>query len=208
MRFVQKAEEQNGALAPIVCVQKAVLASKGLRGVYKGGLGSYALTLMALTSIQRSGWLDKQSVDGSDGDGSVSASVTVAKDEGKKSVELDEADARDAMILGRAMIQFLKLYAYEADLTKDIIVSAKDEAEWGILAESPNALGSGLRCRIPSTRRTTPALDVLASLAFKRYSESNLKRCKEPRNPTFRAKCRSSCNSSCSADRSQKVFIV
>ena len=86
MRFVQKAEEQNGALAPIVCVQKAVLASKGLRGVYKGGLGSYALTLMALTSIQRSGWLDKQSVDGSDGDGSVSASVTVAKDEGKKSV--------------------------------------------------------------------------------------------------------------------------
>ena len=149
MRFVQKAEEQNGALAPIVCVQKAVLASKGLRGVYKGGLGSYALTLMALTSIQRSGWLDKQSVDGSDGDGSVSASVTVAKDEGKKSVELDEADARDAMILGRAMIQFLKLYAYEADLTKDIIVSAKDEAEWGILAESPNALGSGLRVQDP-----------------------------------------------------------
>ena len=125
------------------------MASKGLRGVYKGGLGSYALTLMALTSIQRSGWLDKQSVDGSDGDGSVSASVTVAKDEGKKSVELDEADARDAMILGRAMIQFLKLYAYEADLTKDIIVSAKDEAEWGILAESPNALGSGLRVQDP-----------------------------------------------------------
>ena len=73
----------------------------------------------------------------------------MAKDEGKKSVELDEADARDAMILGRAMIQFLKLYAYEADLTKDIIVSAKDEAEWGILAESPNALGSGLRVQDP-----------------------------------------------------------
>jgi DNA polymerase sigma len=151
MRFVQKAEEQNGALAPIVCVQKAVLASKGLRGVYKGGLGSYALTMMALTSIQRSGWLDKQSADGADGDGSV-ASVTVAKDEGKKGTELDEADARDAMILGRAMIQFLKLYGYEADLTKDIIVSAKDEAtEWGILAESPNAapLGSGLRVQDP-----------------------------------------------------------
>ena len=63
MRFVQKAEEQNGALAPIVCVQKAVLASKGLRGVYKVVLDR-TLTLMALTSIQRSvGWISNPSTD-------------------------------------------------------------------------------------------------------------------------------------------------
>ena len=116
-------------------------------------------------------------------------------------MELDEADARDAMILGRAMIQFLKLYAYEADLTKDIIVSAKDKRNGAFSPSLQMRLARDFGCRIPSTRRTTPALDVLASLAFEALFREQLEALQRAANPTFRAKCRSSCNSSCSADR-------
>jgi DNA polymerase sigma len=158
-RFVSSAEQQNGALAPLVSIQKAVLASKGLRGVYKGGLGSYALTLMALASIQRSAFASNTDADASNADGDSSSVVEVssAKDDGKKKnagvVEFDsETDARDAIILGRAMLNFLKLYGHETDLSKDIVSVCNGGEEWGILRESTKMqapLGSGLRVQDP-----------------------------------------------------------
>ena len=145
LRFIQMAEEQHGALAPICCVQKAVLASKGMRGVYKGGLGSYALTLMALTSIQRSS--------GRRTDDATSVAQVVT-DEGNKQTAIEDADSRDALYVGHAMLDFLKLYGFEADLTKDIIAAhgGDDSANWGILGESQrlaSAHGSGLRVEDP-----------------------------------------------------------
>jgi len=158
-RFVSSAEQQNGALAPLVSIQKAVLASKGLRGVYKGGLGSYALTLMALASIQRSAFASNTDADASNADSDSSSVVEVssAKDDGKKKnagvVEFDsETDARDAIILGRAMLNFLKLYGHETDLSKDIVSVCNGGEEWGILRESTKMqapLGSGLRVQDP-----------------------------------------------------------
>jgi DNA polymerase sigma len=158
-RFVSSAEQQNGALAPLVSIQKAVLASKGLRGVYKGGLGSYALTLMALTSIQRSAFVANADADAADADADSSVvEVSSAKDDGKKKnagvVEFDsETDAKDAMTLGRAMLDFLKLYGHDTDLSKDIVsVCNGGDDEWGILRQSTKMqapLGSGLRVQDP-----------------------------------------------------------
>ena len=37
VRFLQQAEAQYAALAPVLAVQKAYLANRGLRGVYKVG---------------------------------------------------------------------------------------------------------------------------------------------------------------------------
>ena len=146
MQFVQAAEEQHGALAPLVCVQKAVLASKGLRGVYRGGLGSYALTLMALTAIQLRNSQESETED------ETVVRVSTSKDEAKKSDE-DEANSRDALILGRAMLNFLKLYGFETDLSKDIIsVHSGGDGVWGVLSEAaqfPAPLGSGLRVKDP-----------------------------------------------------------
>ena len=157
-RFVSSAEQQNGALAPLVSIQKAVLASKGLRGVYKGGLGSYALTLMALTSIQRSAFATNADADADAADAESSVvEVSSAKDDGKKKnagvVEFDsETDAKDAMTLGRAMLNFLKLYGHDTDLSKDIVSVCNGGDEWGILRESTKMqapLGSGLRVQDP-----------------------------------------------------------
>ena len=145
LRFIQTAEEQHGALAPICCVQKAVLASKGMRGVYKGGLGSYALTLMALTSIQRSSCRRTDEA---------ASGARVVAEEGSRPASFDDADSRDALYVGHAMLDFLKLYGYEADLTKDIIAahSGDGSANWGILGESQrlaSSHGSGLRVEDP-----------------------------------------------------------
>ena len=153
LRFIQGAEQANGVLAPIVCVQKAVLASKGLRGVYKGGVGSYALTMMALASVQRSNWRSRNET-AELGDDSVAQVSTTEKHEGAKKADTEGADARDAAALGRAMLEFLKMYGYETDLTKDVIAAhAGNESEaWGVLAESSKMaapLGSGLRVEDP-----------------------------------------------------------
>ena len=53
MKFLRQAETEYPALAPVLAVQKAYLAKRGLRGVYKGGIGSYSLALMALHSMQQ-----------------------------------------------------------------------------------------------------------------------------------------------------------
>ena len=153
LRFIQGAEQANGVLAPIVCVQKAVLASKGLRGVYKGGVGSYALTIMALASVQRSNWLSRNETAESSDDSAAQVSTT-EKNEDAKKADIEVADARDAAALGRAMLEFLKMYGYETDLTKDVIAAhAGNESEaWGVLAESSKMaapLGSGLRVEDP-----------------------------------------------------------
>ncbi|OUS44958.1 hypothetical protein BE221DRAFT_148223 [Ostreococcus tauri] len=139
LRFVQAAEEQHGALAPLVCVQKAVLASKGLRGVYKGGLGSYALTMMALTSIQRSSCR---------GAASNADDASKTHDEAGKHSVTEATETRDAMYVGRAMLDFLKLYGHEADLSKDVISAHTGDAsaDWGILSgslEKSNNAGAG-----------------------------------------------------------------
>lgn len=145
LRFVQAAEEQHGALAPLVCVQKAVLASKGLRGVYKGGLGSYALTMMALTSIQRSSCR---------GAASNADDASKTHDEAGKHSVTEATETRDAMYVGRAMLDFLKLYGHEADLSKDVISAHTGDAsaDWGILSGSstlPASPSSGLHVEDP-----------------------------------------------------------
>ena len=53
VKFLQQAEAEYPALAPVLAVQKAYLASRGLRGVYKGGIGSYSLALLALHAAAR-----------------------------------------------------------------------------------------------------------------------------------------------------------
>ena len=41
MKFLRQAEAEYPAFSSVLCVLKAWLAKKGLRGVYKGGIGSY-----------------------------------------------------------------------------------------------------------------------------------------------------------------------
>jgi DNA polymerase sigma len=101
---------------------------------------------MALTAIQlrdcQSGEIEGETV----------VRVSTSKDEAKKSDD-DDANSRDAVVLGRAMLNFLKLYGFETDLSKDIIsVHSGGEGDWGVLSDAaqfPAPLGSGLRVKDP-----------------------------------------------------------
>lgn len=52
-RFVQRLLALHKPLKPLVVVLKQLLVEKGLNDAYKGGLGSYGLTIMAAAVIQR-----------------------------------------------------------------------------------------------------------------------------------------------------------
>ena len=142
VKFLQQAEAEYPALAPVLAVQKAYLASRGLRGVYKGGIGSYSLALLALHALQRKAHEDKTR--GKDADAAADASP----------------DAADARILGESMLRFLEFYGHGVDLTRSSIkvhalrpvgkaakkAAAAAEAnggaaavEWGVLSSPSHA---------------------------------------------------------------------
>ena len=144
MKFLRQAENEYPALAPVLAVQKAYLANRGLRGVYKGGIGSYSLALMALHSMQQAA---SKSAGAEDGSGA------------------GDDDARDAKILGESLLSFLEMYGHTVDLTKASIKvhalkpgkgkkaaeahEAARKADWGVLPASTSgdgpraAMGSG-----------------------------------------------------------------
>ena len=142
VKFLQQAEAEYPALAPVLAVQKAYLASRGLRGVYKGGIGSYSLALLALHALQRKAHEDKTR--GKDAAAAADASP----------------DAADARILGESMLRFLEFYGHGVDLTRSSIkvhalrpvgkaakkAAAAAEAnggaaavEWGVLSSPSHA---------------------------------------------------------------------
>ena len=128
MKFLRQAETEYPALAPVLAVQKAYLAKRGLRGVYKGGIGSYSLALMALHSMQQ-------------------AAARSAGAEG--GLGAGDDDMKDAKILGDSLLQFLEMYGHTVDLTKASIKvhalkpgkgkkaaeahEAARKADWGVL---------------------------------------------------------------------------
>ena len=139
VKFLQQAEAEYPALAPVLAVQKAYLASRGLRGVYKGGIGSYSLALLALHALQRKAHEDKT-----------------------REAAADDAspDAADARVLGESMLRFLEFYGHGVDLTRSSIkvhalrpvgkaakkAAAAAEAnggaaavEWGVLSSPSHA---------------------------------------------------------------------
>ena len=131
----------------MLAVQKAYLANRGLRGVYKGGIGSYSLALMALHSMQQ-------------------AAAKSAGAEGGSGAGDD--DAKDAKILGDSLLQFLEMYGHTVDLTKASIKvhalkpgkgkkaaeahEAARKADWGVLpaptsGDGPARRWAAVRCR-------------------------------------------------------------
>ena len=184
VKFLQQAEAEYPALAPVLAVQKAYLASRGLRGVYKGGIGSYSLALLALHALQRKAHEDKT-----------------------REAAADDAspDAADARILGESMLRFLEFYGHGVDLTRSSIkvhalrpvgkaakkAAAAAEAnggaavEWGVLSSpshapdgSPRAVVGGgmLQVQDPFRLDTTRAADASASPACRLRSASRCSR--------------------------------
>ena len=98
VKFLRQAETEYPALSSVLSVQKAWLAKKQLRGVYKGGIGSYSLALLALHALQRKAFEDKGS------------SKTQEK-------------TQDAEILGSSLLHFLEFYGHDVDLTCAAVVS-------------------------------------------------------------------------------------
>ena len=123
VRFLQQAELEYPALTPMLVVQKAFLAGRGLRGVYKGGIGSYALALLTLHSLQR-----KAHEDARHGGGESDAMLETAKqpsgmEDGGNSSRLRTVsskmdDEADAIMLGESLIHFLEFYGHAVDLTQ------------------------------------------------------------------------------------------
>jgi hypothetical protein len=133
VRFLQQAELEYPALTPVLAVQKAYLASRGLRGVYKGGIGSYSLALLTLHSLQRRAHEEavkrraegdpagagfkptRESEDGGGGGGSDVAAVIGGGLRAGSSKKDDEADAK---VLGESLLHFLEFYGHAVDLTQ------------------------------------------------------------------------------------------
>ena len=108
VKFLRQAETEYPALASVLCVQKTWLAKKGLRGVYKGGIGSYSLALLALHALQRKAFEDAAKRVGGSG-------ITKACDE--------TGPDTDARVLGSSLLYFLEFYGMHVDLTKSQVVS-------------------------------------------------------------------------------------
>ena len=157
VKFLRQAESEYPALSSVLCVQKAWLAKKGLRGVYKGGIGSYSLALLALHALQRKAHDDaeaaaeaakaaKAAKAESDSDG-LAETDAVPSTPGKK----DKDPTRDAETLGASLLHFLEFYGQQVDLTKAAVVahplrptgkaakkaaaaaSASESPEWGVV---------------------------------------------------------------------------
>lgn len=61
--------------------------------------------------------------------------VSMFKDEVKK-LDEDEVNSRDVFIFGRVMLNFFKLYGFEMDFFKDIIlVYSGGDGVWGVFLE-------------------------------------------------------------------------
>ena len=103
VKFLQHAELEYPALTPVLAVEKAFLSNRGLRGVYKGGIGSYSLALLTLFSLQRRAAV-KDAEGGGDGGGDGGPDAT--------------AEERDALVLGESLIHFLEFYGHVVDLTQ------------------------------------------------------------------------------------------
>ena len=153
VKFLRQAESEYPALSSVLCVQKAWLARKGLRGVYKGGIGSYSLALLALHALQRKAHDDAEAAEAakaakaeSDSDG-LAETDAVPSTPGKK----DKDPTRDAETLGASLLHFLEFYGQQVDLTKAAVVahplrptgkaakkaaaaaSASESPEWGVV---------------------------------------------------------------------------
>ena len=114
VKFLRQAEAEYPALTSVLCVQKAWLYKKGLRGVYKGGIGSYSLALLALHELQRKAHDDAslKETDAHTGD-------AVALTNPKK----DKDPTRDAETLGASLLHFLEFYGQQVNLTKAAVVA-------------------------------------------------------------------------------------
>jgi hypothetical protein len=102
VKFLQHAELEYPALTPVLAVEKAFLSNRGLRGVYKGGIGSYSLALLTLFSLQRRAEVNANAGRDSGGEGGPGAT----------------AEERDALVLGESLIHFLEFYGHVVDLTQ------------------------------------------------------------------------------------------
>ena len=100
VKFLRQAEAEYPALTPVLSVQKAYLAVRGLRGVYKGGIGSYSLALLAIHALQHKAHEDLEA--------------------GRDSPKAD-ANERDARTLGESVLHFLEFYGHGVDLTRAAI---------------------------------------------------------------------------------------
>ena len=153
VKFLRQAEAEYPAFSSVLCVLKAWLAKKGLRGVYKGGIGSYSLALLALHALQRKAHDDAEAAEAakaakaeSDSDG-LAETDAVPSTPGKK----DKDPTRDAETLGASLLHFLEFYGQQVDLTKAAVVahplrptgkaakkaaaaaSASESPEWGVV---------------------------------------------------------------------------
>ena len=113
VKFLRQAEADYPALSSVLCVQKAWLAKHGLRGVYKGGIGSYSLALLALHALQRKAHDDARAAEAAD-PGETSAAAPPKK---------EKDPTRDAEMLGSSLLHFLEFYGQQVDLTKAAVVA-------------------------------------------------------------------------------------
>ena len=120
VKFLRQAEAEYPAFSSVLCVLKAWLAKKGLRGVYKGGIGSYSLALLALHALQRKAHDDARAAEaaaeaaGTDAAESAAAAVPPKK---------EKDPTRDAETLGASLLYFLEFYGQQVDLTKAAVVA-------------------------------------------------------------------------------------
>ena len=213
VKFLQQAEAEYPALAPVLAVQKAYLASRGLRGVYKGGIGSYSLALLALHALQRKAHEDKT-----------------------REAAADDAspDAADARILGESMLRFLEFtdtaWISRARRSRARAAPRRQGGEegcgggggnggpppeWGVLSPLRTRRTGRLarwsaaacsRCRIPFRLDTTRAADASASPACRLRSAS---RCRSsPACPRTRRCCSTSWRRRGVVARAREVFVV
>ena len=121
VKFLRQAEAEYPALAPVLCVQKAWLAKKGLRGVYKGGVGSYSLALLALHALQRKAHDDARAAEAAEAAKEAEAAQTAAAE--KTPTKKEKDPTRDAETLGASLLHFLEFYGQQVDLTKAAVAA-------------------------------------------------------------------------------------
>ena len=120
VKFLRQAEAEYPAFSSVLCVLKAWLAKKGLRGVYKGGIGSYSLALLALHALQRKAHDDARAAEAAaEAAGTEAAESAAAAVPPKK----EKDPTRDAETLGASLLYFLEFYGQQVDLTKAAVVA-------------------------------------------------------------------------------------
>ena len=213
VKFLRQAEAEYPAFSSVLCVLKAWLAKKGLRGVYKGGIGSYSLALLALHALQRKAHDDARAA----AEAAAEAAGTEAAESAAAAVppKKEKDPTRDAETLGASLLYFLEFYGQQVDLTKAAVVAhplrptgkaakkaaaaaaAAESPEWGVVpvrvpGDGPPIAAVGAGGSPSRTRRspgTTPAAGASGSRACRRPSGNSSPRSRRsPKTPRCSAR--------------------